>query len=167
MQQKFRGTLGVGTAVYDHRIAALFIGHGRPHGGPANALDALYKQGGPGKQSAGGTGGHKGIPLPLGQHPQTDHHGRVLPLVDHLAGVVVHIHHVLRPGDLHALGQIVAAGLPENFQNFLTFAYQRHLGTKIPVGIQGTQHRRFRGQVAAHGIKNNLHIVPSFLSFLC
>ena len=163
MQQKLRRALGIGAAVHDDGIAAGLIGDGRAHGGSADSLNPLDNEGGAGEQGAGGTGGDKGIALSLGQQPQADDHRGVLPLVDHRAGIVVHIHHVLRTGNFHALGQIIEAMLLHDGEYFFAAAHQGNLGSKILVCRDGAQHGGFGGQVAAHCVQDDLHI--SILSF--
>ena len=163
MQEKFRCALGIGAAVHDDGIAAGLIGDGRAHGGSADSLDPLDDEGSAGEQRAGGAGGDKGIALPLGQQPQADDHGGILPLVDHRTRIVVHIHHVLRTGNFHALGQIVEAVLLHNGEYFLAAAHQSDLGSKVLVCRDGAQYGGFGSQIAAHCVQDDLHI--SILSF--
>ena len=127
LQQKFRRTLGVGAAVHDHGLSSRLVGHGGTHGGAADALDPLDQQRRAGEQRAGGTGGDEGVALTVRQHFQADHHGRIFPFVDDGCGIVVHVHHIVGIGNLHALGQIVNAVLLENRKDVLSPAYQHDL----------------------------------------
>ena len=80
-------------------------------------------------QCAGGTGGHERVTQPVRQHLQADHHGRILPLVDDGCGIVMHVHHIVGIGDLHAFRQVVNAVLLENRKDILSPAYQHDLDT--------------------------------------
>ena len=49
--------------------------------------------------------------------------------MDDGCGIVVHVHHIVGIGNLHALGQIVNAVLLENRKDVLSPAYQHDLDT--------------------------------------
>ena len=162
LEQKLRSALSIGAAVHDDGLSPRLVGHGGAHGRPADPLDPLDQQGGPGEQGPGGAGGHKGIPLPLGEHFQAHHHGGVLPLMDHGAGIVVHIHHILGVGDLHALGKVGNAVLAQHLQDLLPPAHQGDLQAIGFGSLQRTQYGCLGGKIAAHRVKNNLHFATSF-----
>ena len=83
--------------------------------------------------------------------------------MQHLAGVVVHIHNIVRVHDFNALGQVIHVILPQNLQNRLATAHQYNLGA-IGLGcIHRAHDRRFGCEIATHGIENNLHMRYLFL----
>ena len=129
LQQEFRRTLGIRTAVHDHGLSPCLVGHGGTHGRTADSLDPLDQQRRAGEQRAGGTGGHERVAQPVRQHLQADHHGRILPLVDDGCGIVMHVHHIVGIGDFHAFRQVVNAVLLENRKDILSPAYQHDLDT--------------------------------------
>ena len=165
LQQKFRGTLGVGAAVADNHLSPGLGGHGGSHGSPADALHPLHKQCCAGEQCPGGAGGDESVPLPVCQELQSHNHGGILPLVDHGSRVVVHIHHIVGIGDFHALRQVVNAMLAQNSQNGLPPTHQRDLCAVGLHSFDGAQYGCLRGVVAAHCVKDNLHCATSFSRF--
>ena len=82
--------------------------------------------------------------------------------MNHGAGIVVHIHHVVRVGNLHALRQILNAVLAQHLQDFLPPANQGDLHTVNLGRLQRAQYRSLGGVISAHCVKNNPHCATSF-----
>ena len=83
--------------------------------------------------------------------------------MDHAAGIVVHIHHVVGIADLQPCGQIFNIVLAQHFQDGFAPANQGDFGTVALCRFDGTQYRSFGGQIAAHGIQNDLQLLHLFL----
>ena len=75
----------------------------------------------------------------------------------------MHIHHFIRMGNLHTLGQIFNIVLFQHLQDFLSPAHQSDLGTVGFGCVDGTQNRCFRGKIATHSVENDLHRTHLFL----
>ena len=84
--------------------------------------------------------------------------------MDHRAGIVVHIHHVLCPGDLYSLGQVLIALLLHDLQDLFAAAHQSDLRPKSLDRFNGPQHGSLGGQIAAHCVQDDLHWI-TFLLF--
>ena len=82
--------------------------------------------------------------------------------MDHRAGIVVHIHHILGVGDLHAIGQIGDTVLSQHLQDFLPPANQGDLHTVNLGRLQRAQYRILGSEISAHRVKNNSHCATSF-----
>ena len=97
----------------------------------------------------------------LFEHGQSDDHGGILFLFHDRRRVVVHIDDVVGVGDLHALGKRLDSLVLERLQNGLAAADQYGLAAKVLRGLDRTERDLIRGVVAAHGVYEYSHSVPS------
>ena len=79
--------------------------------------------------------------------------------MDHGAGIIVHIHHIVSARDLHSGRQIGNTVTAHNLQNGFPPSHQGDLHTVGFHCLNGTQYGSLRRVIAAHGIKNDLHCV--------
>ena len=86
--------------------------------------------------------------------------------MDHGAGVVVHIHHIIGIGDLHAIGQILNPVLAQHLQNLLPTANQRDLHAVCLIRLQRAQYRSLGSEISAHRVKDDSHSATSFFRSL-
>ena len=108
LYQLFHGAFAVGTSV-DQYGPPPARGQAGSHGGPLDASDTPHQQGGSAEQSAGASGGDKGVPAAGLQQLQTDGHGgiRLFPPDD--GWIVAVVHHFGAVDDLHPGGQLIIA----------------------------------------------------------
>ena len=118
------------------------------------------------ERCAGTAGRNKGIALSFRQHPKTYHHRRILLFPYSLRRVIVHIHNIIGIGDLNTVRQIGNAVFLQHIQNLLSPSYQCDLGAVFLRCLQSSHNRCFRGVIATHSIKNDLHLthLPLFRS---
>ena len=157
LDQVLRRALHVGPRV-DEDGPAVPGGHHGGQGRPADALDALDKQGGRPQQGAGGPGGHEGVTLPVFQQVQTHGEGGVLLLPEGGGRVVADLHHLGGVGDLHPRGQVLDAVVFEHLQDVLPTAHQGDVHPVRLVGLDGPHDRGLGRVVAAHGVHDDLHV---------
>ena len=161
LEEIFRGAFGVGPAVQQKGPGAGLLGHHGPQSGPADAADALDRQGGPGEESSGGPGGDHGVGLALGQQPEAHSHAGILFLAEDGGGLILHLHH------LAGVDQGDMLGLPprENGLHPGPVPHQEDVAAIVLRGQDGPLDRGLRGVIAAHGVQDDLHASsPSLIS---
>ena len=161
MQQKFRRAVGRRAAVDEHGLPAGLRRDLRSHGGAPDALDATDGQRRGGEQRAGRACGDERVSAALLQHIQAHDHAGILFLFYNRRRIIVHIHDVVRVGNLHALGKRFNALILQRAQDCLAASDQHDLAAEVLCRLDRAQRDLVRGVVAAHGVYQNSHVASS------
>jgi len=161
LQQEFRRAVGRCTAVDEHGLSAGLRRNLRGHGRAADALDAPDSQRGRREQRAGRARRDERISAALLQHIQAHDHAGILFLFYNRRRIIVHIHDVVRVGNLHALGKRFDALILQRAQDGLAASDQHDLAVEVLCCLDRAQRNLIRGVIAAHGVYQNSHVASS------
>ena len=83
--------------------------------------------------------------------------GRILLVLKGRRRIVADLDHLGRVGDLHALGELLAAALLQGLQDLFCFSGQDDVHAVLLLRHQRALDGRERGEIAAHGVDDDLH----------
>ena len=156
LQQVFDRALGVRAAVDEHRLA-LGRRDGRRERRAAKTPDALDNERRARKERARAARADKAVRVARVQHIEPHGEGRILLVLKGRGRIVADLDHLGRVGDLHALGELLAAALLQGLQNFFRFSGQDDVHAVLLLRHQRALDGRERGEIAAHGVDDDLH----------
>lgn len=115
----------------------------------AQAADALDNERRARKERARAARADKAVRVARVQHIEPHGEGRILLVLKGRRRIVADLDHLGRVGDLHALGELLAAALLQGLQNFFRFSGQDDVHAVLLLRHQRALDGRERGEIAA------------------
>lgn len=130
---------------------------GRRERRAAQAADALDEKRRAREERARAARADKAVRVARVQHIEPHGEGRILLVLKGRRRIVADLDHLGRVGDLHALGELLAAALLQGLQDLFRFSGQDDVHAVLLLRHQRALDGRERGEISAHGVDDDLH----------